>query len=597
MQKLIIGLLSLSLFFQWLPQVRASDALQISGVILDGLVQPGLSIQQVTVNDPLFSQQSSLALIGAPAAWSFATGSSSPIAVIDTGIDLQHEDLVGRLWVNNDEVPSNGIDDDNNGYIDDYRGYNFLANNSDIADVHGHGTGIASIIAAQTNNNRGMAGLNWSAPIMVLKALNSLGGGDFSTVSTALRYAADNGARVVNMSFGAYNYTAEMTDAVNYALNKNVIIVAAVGNNRSSSIFYPAAYPDVIAVSSLSDTNQLSAFSNFGPGTDLTAPGENIIMAGSSSNSVSNYVHGSGSSFAAAEVTGAVSLLLSSKPNLTPAQASAILKATADPLPGDINGQYFGAGRLNIGRAMAYQPKVINATLTTSVARPLADGLATTTITATVLDEFNQPQVGLPIELALSGNANIVNGQLVSEATKVVLGSTDFKGQAGFTLASPVPETKQLTLTTNSVPINLSGASAVTFKAVYHPRYTMQWLGQSPSITMGLGSVVSAWVEVKNTGNMVWTSDPKSTTFRGVMRLGTARPLDRQSVFYDSANWSSQNRAAYMTPSLVRPGETAKFSFNVKANQLGNFKEYFRPVVDYVTWLNDLGIYWKLTVQ
>lgn len=596
MRKVITPLIILALACQWLPPVYANGSLQISGVIFGNISPPELTIQQVAVNDPLFSQQIYLTEIGAQQAWSTTTGGLSPIAIIDTGIDLHHQDLAGRLWNNIDEVPNNGVDDDHNGYIDDYHGFNFVGNNADIADVHGHGTGIASIIAANTNNGIGMAGINWSAPIMVLKALNYLGGGDFSTVATALRYAVDNGARVVNMSFGAYNFTPDMTEAVNYATAHNVTIVAAVGNNHASAIYYPAAYPDVIAVSSISDTNQLSTFSNYGTGTDLAAPGENIIMAGSSANNISSFVYGSGSSFAAAEVTGAASLLIARNPNLTPAQISDILKSTADPLSGDINGQYFGAGRLNIGRALAYHPTTLTTTLSLSNPKPTADGVASTTVTALITDDFNQPQINLPISAKISGNSNIVNGQLAAEATAVPLGVTDPTGRVSFTLSSPLAETKQIQLSANGTNINVSGSSSVIFKSVSRPRYTMRWLQQSPTANVGVGATTTLWVEVQNTGNVAWTSDTKSTTMRGVMRLGTSRPFDRQSNLYDSS-WSSQNRAAFMTPNIVRPGETARFTFNIHPTKVGNYKEYFRPVVDYVTWLNNLGIYWLVNVQ
>lgn len=125
----------------------------------------------------------------------------------------------------------------------------------------------------------------------------------------------------------------------------------------------------------------------------------------------------------------------------------------------------------------------------------------------------------------------------------------------------------------------------------------MRWLQQSSTVTMSLGDTATLWVDVQNTGNVAWVSDRKSTTNKANIRLGTDRPLDRDSSFYDTASWPSRNRSGYMTPEIVRPGETARFNFTVRSSQNGNFREYFRPVIDYVTWLNDLGIYWDIRVS
>jgi subtilisin family serine protease len=592
MRKLILASLSVIYLTQWLSPVSAATPLQIAGVIL-GNANSLISIQQNTPNDPLFSSQSYLSIINAPSAWEVTTGSSIPIAVIDTGIDLSHEDLTNKLWVNSDEIPNNGVDDDHNGYIDDYNGYDFLNNDANLLDVHGHGTGISSIIAAQTNNSKGMAGVNWQAPIMVLKALNSVGGGDFGTVARAIRYAADNGAKVINMSFGAIDNYSDLESAVNYALGKQITIVAAVGNNHGQGIFYPAAYEQVIAVSSVSDSGQFSSFSNFGAGVDLAAPGENILMAGSSANGNSSYVHGSGSSFAAAEVTGVVSLLLAHHPTLSPAQVSSILKNTAVSSSGDPNDIYVGAGRVDAGKAMNYQPRNLAGKVNLSRSTVPADGVTFATVTLTVRDEFNQPQPNLAITLRAGGNNNLVNRVLVSGDTN--LGSTNNQGQVSFTIASNVAETKRLDFFSGANVIQASSSSLI-FNVTRGMKQSMSWVRQSPYPTIALGDTAKVWVEVKNTGNVAWISDKSATNAKGQMRLGTARPLNRNSNFYDVSSWVSQNRSALMTPNVVRPGETARFEFTVRASQIGQSREYFRPVVEYVTWLNDLGIYWDITV-
>lgn len=474
------------------PTLASSESdVYIAGQIL-GQIQPTpVRIQTVNPNDPYFPQQVSLRTLKIDQAWSLATGSPSTVAVIDTGINRNHQDLTNRLWVNSDEIPDNGMDDDHNGYVDDYLGYNFYNRNSDINDGHGHGTGIASIIAANTNNQLGLAGINWSARIMALKALDNLGGGDFWDVAEAIRYAVDNGASVINMSFGSNSDAAVLSEAVTYAISHGVSIVAAVGNNSSGEIFYPARYPQVIAVGSINAQNQLSAFSNYGSNMDIVAPGENIVMAGLGSQ---DYVDGAGSSFASAQVTGIVSLLLAKNPALSPSQIQHLMTTTAFPL-GSGQSIFFGSGRADAWAAL---------------------------------------------------------------------------GQAGTQVASA---------TVSSNPAD----------------YRMQWLGQSAYPTLAVGEQTTLWVELKNAGAATWVSQVQSATDMGQVRLGTDRPKDRASSLYHTS-WLSSNRAATMSPAVVQPGETGRFTFTISASQPGNFREYFSVVAEGVTWLNDLGIYWDVTV-
>jgi len=310
MRKTIFALVVAVLASSWggLSQASAPPPLQVAGWIESLNVSP-LHVQ-ATPNDPYYSQQWYLKRIKADQAWDITQGTNLVVAVIDTGVDFNHPDLVGKIWVNSKETPNNNKDDDRNGYIDDYYGYNFISDHANIDDYHGHGTGIASIIAAGTNNGRGIAGINWNARIMILKALNDIGGGDFEDVAKAIRYAVDNGASIINMSFGSVTSSAILSNAVNYAINQGVPMVAAVGNQGNSSIFYPAAYPNVIAVSGVDRNDNHPSFANYGSNIDLVAPATDIIMAGLVGGPSGDYVQGSGTSFAAAQVTAGASLIL-----------------------------------------------------------------------------------------------------------------------------------------------------------------------------------------------------------------------------------------------------------------------------------------------
>ena len=159
-------------------------------------------------------------------------GKDVVVAVIDTGVDYNHPDMTGNMWYNPGETPDNNEDDDENGYIDDYRGWNFSGNNNNPMDDHLHGTHVAGTIAAVTDNNTGIAGLSWHTKIMPLKGLSASGNGKLTDLADALYYAADNGADVINCSWGGFGYWHTIEDAVNYAHSKGCVVVAAAGNSN-----------------------------------------------------------------------------------------------------------------------------------------------------------------------------------------------------------------------------------------------------------------------------------------------------------------------------------------------------------------------------
>ncbi len=250
------------------------------------------------------------------------------IAVIDTGVDYLHEDLDdGRVRTDLDR--------------------DFVNSDNDGMDDHGHGTHVAGTIAAETNNGVGVSGVMWHASIMALKALDEDGAGTAEDIASAIRYAADKGACVINMSLGG-GCAQTIADAINYAyFEKNVVIVAASGND-GSSISYPAKDGPVIAVGATDYKDRKAYFSNFGPELDMTAPGVTIF----STVPNSHYETFSGTSMATPHVAGVVGLLLAQRPDLTPAQVRAILHQSADDLGDQSFDRYFGYGRLNAAKAL-----------------------------------------------------------------------------------------------------------------------------------------------------------------------------------------------------------------------------------------------------
>ncbi|MCB0336440.1 MAG: S8 family serine peptidase, partial [Bdellovibrionales bacterium] len=268
-------------------------------------------------NDSYTSIQYALDSLNMYRAWDISTGLErlSMVAVVDTGVDLDHSDLYNRLWVNPGEIPNNGIDDDGNGYVDDVHGYDFHNNDGRPDDGHGHGTHCAGVIGAQTNNSLGMAGMNWSTQIVAVKVLDDSGSGSMYNVLQGITYVnvlkeAGFPIHSSNYSLGGGPYYSAYVNEITRAMNNDIMFVAAAGNassNNDSVPAYPASYnvPNVISVAAIDSADKLASFSNFGATTvHIGAPGVDIA----STYKDNRYVYMSGTSMAAPQVAGIVSL-------------------------------------------------------------------------------------------------------------------------------------------------------------------------------------------------------------------------------------------------------------------------------------------------
>lgn len=326
----------------------------------------------LTPNDPSYSSQWGLAKINAPAAWDyFSAGSNIVIAIVDDAVQRNHPDLQPNLWVNTGETPNNNIDDDGNGYIDDINGYDVGSNDNNPdppSSSYGHGTHVAGIASARSNNGLGVASIGFSCKLMCVKATNSA-----SSVSNGyggIVYAAASGARVINCSWGGLGASTTGQNVINYAWNKGCIIVAAAGNDNVSTPFYPAGYNNVIAVASTNSSDAKSSFSNYGTWIDIAAPGSNIF----STTVSSSYGNMSGTSMASPMVAGLVGLMWSLNPGLPRASIINCLTSTATNINAqnpNYSGQ-LGSGRINAQAAM----QCVAATLNNP---PQADFAANTT--------------------------------------------------------------------------------------------------------------------------------------------------------------------------------------------------------------------------
>ncbi|HML04648.1 MAG TPA: S8 family serine peptidase, partial [Methanobacterium sp.] len=299
-------------------------------------------------NDPSIGLQWGLNRTNMPSAWNLTTGSSNVIiAVIDSGVDLDHPDLKGNLWINTGEIPNNGKDDDGNGYIDDYYGWNFDGDNNNVTDDNGHGTHVAGIIAASGNNTQGVTGVMWNATIMPLKFLDKNGNGYISDAVKAIDYATKMGAFIINCSWGGPSYSKALEDAIKAS---NALVVCAAGNEFTSedidaSPNYPASYTasNIITVAAVDKYDNLCSFSNYGINSvDVAAPGASIYSTWPGAR----YFYMQGTSMATPYVSGLAGLIKSLHPELSALQVKYTILDNVDPVA-SLTGKILTGGVIN----------------------------------------------------------------------------------------------------------------------------------------------------------------------------------------------------------------------------------------------------------
>ncbi len=305
-------------------------------------------------NDPEYPDQYAHQLIQMTDAWDISTGSHDVVvAVLGTGVDVNHPDLKDNIWINEDEIPDNGEDDDENGYIDDVHGWNFeSANNevtpeSDYYGIEGHETMVAGVIAAAGNNGIGVTGVNWKCSIMALRVSLNITSAE---VAEALDYAAVNSVHILNMSFGADRFGPDgdiiVNEAIDNAYQSGILMTASAGNDDMTEMNYPAAYYNIMAVASTNGEDIKTGHSSFGPWVDISAPGTDIVTT----DLYGEYISTAGTSFSAPYVGAVGALVLSYRPELTNMEVRAILENTTDPVYyGSVNPDecYIGTGRVN----------------------------------------------------------------------------------------------------------------------------------------------------------------------------------------------------------------------------------------------------------
>jgi len=387
----------------------------IKSAEVDGLVEPIL-----IPNDPYFSSAWHLPKINAPAAWDYSQGTDITIAILDTGTNSAHIDLIANI------VP----------------GWNFFDNNNDTSDVHGHGTATAGVASAVNNNGTGVASIGFSAKIMPIRISDLQGYGYYSTIANGIIFAADNGARIASISYLGISSSSTVRAAADYMRSNGGIVVTAGGNTNSLR-----TEPDVVSITSVSATDNndnRASFSSWGDYIDLAAPGVSILTTTRSGG----YAGFSGTSASSPLVAGVYALMLSIKPTLTPFELDTILFSTAVDLGTPGEDQEFGAGRVDAGAAVLFvynmsptddlQPPTVNITSPTN--NQIANGLTNVNVTA-------QDNIGVT-KVALYINN--------------ILFVTDFTTPYGFTFDTTLYNDGPLTLQTKAYDAaGNEGSSAV----------------------------------------------------------------------------------------------------------------------------------------
>ena len=336
--------------------MEVAEALQLVGTRSDVLqyVEPNFIFRAFDIpDDPSYGDLCGMEAINAPAAWDDHVGDSDfVIAIIDTGIDYNHQDLTGNMWTNSGEIPNNGQDDDGNGYVDDFYGFDFSAGNAEVMDTNGHGTHCGGTVGGVGDNGVGVAGVMWECSLAGVQFLSGSGGGTTADAISAVQYCTVMGFKVSNNSWGGGGFTQALYEAIaNAGTQADHIFVAAAGNSGSFGASYPAAYDldNIISVAATQCNDSLASFSQYHPTeVDLAAPGVDIL----SSTPGNNYSFYSGTSMATPHVAGAVGLVYSVMEDASPAEVKALILDHVRPVAG-LNGDCLTGGVLDVDASLA----------------------------------------------------------------------------------------------------------------------------------------------------------------------------------------------------------------------------------------------------
>ena len=501
-------------------------------------------------NDPSYStNQISLPVIKAPAAWNITQGDTSVIIGIDdTGVDWSHPDLAANIWHNWGETPGNGIDDDHNGYIDDIRGWDFggltgVPDNNPIEDNPDHGTHVAGIASAVTNNGIGIASIGFKCKIMPVKTsqdnVRTTGGGALINFGfEGIVYAADNHARVINCSWGGAGYSLLGQETINYALSKGALVVCAAGNSNSAGVFYPADYEGVLSVAATDNSDIKANYSNYGKGISVCAPGSGIY----STWQPDTYTYESGTSMASPLAAGVAALVASKFPQYTAEQVREQVRVNCDNIDSLNSGfeNFLGKGRVNafksISNVSSESARAIQVSFSDEAPGGNNNGRLEPGETITVNIEFKNflsPAAALSVSLeSRNSYSTIVNGNFNAGAVGTLKTFNNSSSKYTFTLNTSMPRNAPLDFILHYSDGTYSDFQWIS--VIGNPNYATQ-LGNDVSLTINsIGNLGFNDYPVNLQGSGFHFNDGPNYLFEGSFILGTSstRILD---VARDSA--------------------------------------------------------------
>ena len=490
-----------------------------------------------TPNDPHFDDQWAHVRMRSPQAWDFTTGSATTVvAILDSGVDLGHPDLAGKLVA----------------------GYDFVDSDSNPMDLNGHGTHVAGIAAASTNNGVGVAGMDWNARIMPVRVLNTEGGGFSSDITDGINWATSQGAKILNLSLGGPSYSVTMQNAVNSAHAAGRLVIAAMGNDNVSTPMYPAALANVMAVSATGPTDLKASYSNFGDHCDIAAPGGDMRAYHDSAGIYStmptypvylttsflyytqyDYVHGT--SQAAPYVSGLAALIWAQNPGLTPDGVQDLIEGTAVDLGSTGWDPIYGHGRIDAAAALQTKappstPELLPIDNADGDGTYLIDWMTVTDATSYTLQEDSDPAFTSPVDYQVASSLFTVTGQPGGFWYYRVRAANAYGTSAWSTVRSVVVKPAAPTLSAISNPGSEDAYDLVWSAAAGASEYTLEEADNA--------AFTGATVRYKGKAlTYPVTGQPGGTWYYRVQASNSA----------GASPWSGSQSTSVATPALVAP--------------------------------------------
>lgn len=446
-------------------------------------------------NDPKYLDNSQwfLDAIFAQQAWDINKGSSDiVVAIIDTGVDWDHPDLQNNIWTNPDEIPNNGIDDDGNGFVDDVRGWDFgSGDNNPMEDAAVHGTHVAGIVGATTNNGIGVASIGYNTSVMPVKITEG-NSGTFPFPFEGITYAIENGADIINCSWRGFTYSRAEQEIVNYAVANGAVFVAAAGNDNTNQRAYPASYKNAFSVAATQGGDTRWPASNYGTAVDVAAPGVGIYSTWFNDT----YRSLNGTSMATPLTAGLVALVMNQFPAYSALQALEQVRVTSDNIDG-VNPFFtkkLGYGRINAQRALnETNTKSVRITSSNFVDKGNGNGVLEAGESAEIeltLMNFLNPLSNLIISIETDNpNINFTNAEFNAGSAGTLASFNNFSNKFTFTIA-------------NSIPTNTDVEFLISFSDGSYSDF--EWLVEKINPTYDVQAGNDIAITITSTGNLAF---------------------------------------------------------------------------------------------